>query len=126
MKTIVFCALQTLLGLIAIAAGLAKFAGVGWMVGPLEIIGLGHGFVLTVGTVEIIAGLCMLVPRAGMAGAMLLSAMMVVLLGAAAIQSVAHRVELPKLTGECSHRSVQRSCGNHANPTHAQERRWSI
>ena len=68
-KTISIYAAQILLGMIAIAAGYAKLSGAGVMVHHLHAIGLGPGFLLIAGTCEIVAGLCLLLPRGGILGA---------------------------------------------------------
>jgi uncharacterized membrane protein YphA (DoxX/SURF4 family) len=72
MTTIAFYALQVLMGLIALAAGYAKLSGVSAMVQPFELIGLGQGFQAAAGSLEIVAGLCLLFPRSGLIGAVLL------------------------------------------------------
>jgi uncharacterized membrane protein YphA (DoxX/SURF4 family) len=80
-KTISIYAAQVLLGAIAMAAGYAKLTGAGLMVHQFEAIGLGHGFLTVAGTAEIIAGLCLLMPRGGILGALLLTCVMVGALG---------------------------------------------
>jgi uncharacterized membrane protein YphA (DoxX/SURF4 family) len=80
-KTVSIYASQILLGMIAIAAGYAKLSGTGLMVHQLQMLGLGQGFLMIAGTAEIVAGLCLLLPRGGIAGALLLTAVMVGALG---------------------------------------------
>ena len=80
-KTISIYAAQILLGMIAIAAGYAKLSGAGVMVHHFHAIGLGPGFLLAAGTCEIIAGLCLLLPRGGILGAFLLASATVGALG---------------------------------------------
>jgi uncharacterized membrane protein YphA (DoxX/SURF4 family) len=80
-KTISIYAAQILLGVIAIAAGYAKITGAGVMVHQFQAIGLGHGFLVVAGTAEILAGLCLLLPRGGILGAVLLACVMVGALG---------------------------------------------
>ena len=80
-KTISIYAVQILLGVIAIAAGYAKLTGAGLMVQQFQTIGLGQGFLTVAGTAEIIAGLCLLLPRGGILGAVLLTCVMVGALG---------------------------------------------
>jgi uncharacterized membrane protein YphA (DoxX/SURF4 family) len=80
-KTISIYAAQILLGMIAIAAGYAKLNGAGLMVHQFQAIGLGHGFLMAAGTAEILAGLCLLLPRGGVLGAVLLAGVMVGALG---------------------------------------------
>jgi uncharacterized membrane protein YphA (DoxX/SURF4 family) len=80
-KTISIYAAQILLGVIAIAAGYAKLTGSGLMVQQFQAIGLGQGFLMVAGTAEIVAGLCLLLPRGGILGAVLLTSVMVGALG---------------------------------------------
>ena len=80
-KTISIYAAQILLGMIAIAAGYAKLTGTGLMVQQFQAIGLGQGFLMVAGTAEIVAGLCLLLPRGGILGAVLLTCVMVGALG---------------------------------------------
>jgi uncharacterized membrane protein YphA (DoxX/SURF4 family) len=80
-KTISIYAAQILLGVTAIAAGYAKLAGAGLMVQQFQAIGLGHGFLMVAGTAEIAAGLCLLSPRGGILGALLLTSVMIGALG---------------------------------------------
>jgi uncharacterized membrane protein YphA (DoxX/SURF4 family) len=80
-KTISIYAAQILLGVIAIAAGYAKLTGAGLMVHQFQAIGLGQGFLTVAGTAEIVAGVCLLLPRGGILGALLLTSVMVGALG---------------------------------------------
>lgn len=80
-KTISIYAAQILLGMIAIAAGYAKLSGAGVMVHHFHAIGLGPSFLLVAGTCEIVAGLCLLLPRGGVLGAFLLASVTVGALG---------------------------------------------
>ena len=80
-KTISIYAAQILLGAVAIAAGYAKLTGTGEMVQQFQAIGLGQGFLMMAGTAEIAAGLCLLSPRGGIIGALLLTCVMVGALG---------------------------------------------
>ena len=82
MTTITFYALQVLIGLIALAAGCAKLSGMSVMIQPFELIGLGQGFRLAAGSLEIVGGLCLLFPRSGLVGAVLLTSVMISTLGA--------------------------------------------
>ena len=72
MKTIALYGLQMLVGLVALAAGYAKLTGMGFMAEPFAMIGLGKTFLMVAGVVEILAGLCLLFPRSGVVGAVLL------------------------------------------------------
>ena len=80
-KTVSIYAAQILLGMVAIAAGYAKLTGTGLMVQQFQAIGFGQGFLMVAGTAEIAAGLCLLSPRGGILGAVLLASVMVGALG---------------------------------------------
>jgi putative oxidoreductase len=56
-----------------VVAGGAKLAGVDIMVQKFDLVGLGHSFRILVGSLEIIGGLCLLVPRTGVLGATLVA-----------------------------------------------------
>jgi uncharacterized membrane protein YphA (DoxX/SURF4 family) len=83
MKIMAIYAVQILLALVFLLAGAAKFAGASIMVQPLAAIGLGDAFRFAAGALELIGGLCLLLPRAAMLGAVLLSCTAVMLAGAA-------------------------------------------
>ncbi len=80
--TIVFYAVQVLVGLIALAAGYAKLSGMSVIVQPFELMGLGQGFQSAIGSIEIVGGLCLLFPRSGLIGAVLLISVTISTLGA--------------------------------------------
>ena len=80
-KTVSIYAAQILLGTIAIAAGAAKLSGSGLMVQQFQMLGIGQVFLTIAGTIEIAAGLCLLLPRGGILGAVLLAGVMVGALG---------------------------------------------
>jgi len=82
MKTIALYGLQMLVGLVALAAGYAKLTGMGFIAEPFAMIGLGQTFLVLAGTAEILAGLCLLFPRSGVVGALLLTSVMVGTMGA--------------------------------------------
>ena len=82
MKTIALYGLQMLVGLVALAAGYAKLTGMGFIAEPFAMIGLGKTFLVLAGTAEILAGLCLLFPRSGVLGALLLTSVMVGTMGA--------------------------------------------
>ena len=88
MKTIALYGLQMLVGLVALAAGYAKLTGMDFVAEPFAQIGLGQTFLMIAGTVEILAGLCLLFPRSGVVGAVLLATVMVGTMGA----SVGHAI----------------------------------
>ena len=113
-KTISIYAAQVLLGVIAIAAGYAKMTGAGVMVQQFHTLGLGQGFLTVAGAAEIIAGLCLLLPRGGILGAVLLAGVMVGALGvtvghvASAVAQPHHATALTA-TGFSSHESVDQA-----------------
>jgi hypothetical protein len=80
-KTISIYGAQVLLGIVAIAAGYAKVSGASFMVEPFQMLGLGDGFLFAAGCAEIAAGFCLLLPRGGILGAVLLACVMVGTLG---------------------------------------------
>ena len=80
-KTASIYAAQILLGVIALAAGYAKLTGAGLMVQQFHTLGIGQAFLTIAGTVEIGAGLCLLLPRGGILGAVLLAGVMIGALG---------------------------------------------
>src|ERR1043166_7704052 len=82
MKTIALYGLQMLVGLVLLAAGYAKLTGMGFVAEPFAMIGLGKTFLILAGTAEVLAGLCLLFPRSGVIGALLLATVMVGTLGA--------------------------------------------
>jgi uncharacterized membrane protein YphA (DoxX/SURF4 family) len=91
MKTIALYGLQMLVGLVALAAGYAKLTGMGFMAEPFAMIGLGNTFLMIAGTVEILAGLCLLFPRSGVIGAVLMATVMVGTMGASLGHIISHR-----------------------------------
>jgi uncharacterized membrane protein YphA (DoxX/SURF4 family) len=93
-KTIAIYGVQVLLGIVALASGYAKLTGMDIMVHHFEALGLGTGFRMIAGSAEILAGLCLLLPRGGVVGAVLLSAVMVGALGVT-IGQVASAVAAP-------------------------------
>jgi uncharacterized membrane protein YphA (DoxX/SURF4 family) len=80
-KTISIYGAQILLGMIAIAAGYAKVTGMGFMIHQFHALGIGQTFLFVAGCAEIAAGLCLLLPRGGIVGAVLLACVMVGTLG---------------------------------------------
>ena len=98
MKTIALYGLQMLVGLVALAAGYAKLTGMGFMAEPFAMIGLGKTFLMIAGTVEVLAGLCLLFPRSGVVGAVLLATVMVGTMGASVGTAISQRGEAQQFT----------------------------
>lgn len=98
MKTITLYGLQMLVGLVALAAGYAKLTGMGFMAEPFAMIGLGKTFLLCAGVAEILAGLCLLFPRSGVIGAVLMATVMVGTAGASLGTAISHRNDAPQMT----------------------------
>ena len=101
-------AVQILLGLVFIAAGCAKLLGSDLMVQEFELIGLGQGFRLVVGTVEMAGGVCLFVPRAAACGAVLIGCVTIGATGAmvghaAKLASARLGAEMPALAGSKKH-----------------------
>jgi uncharacterized membrane protein YphA (DoxX/SURF4 family) len=95
MKTIVLYGLQMLVGLVALAAGYAKLTGMGFVAEPFAMIGLGKTFLMLAGAVEVLAGLCLLFPRSGVVGALLLATVMVGTMGASVGHAISTRGDQP-------------------------------
>jgi uncharacterized membrane protein YphA (DoxX/SURF4 family) len=91
MKTIALYGLQMLVGLVALAAGYAKLTGMGFIAEPFAMIGLGQTFLMIAGIAEIVAGLCLLFPRSGVLGALLLTSVMVGTMGASLGHVISNR-----------------------------------
>src|SRR4051812_15873625 len=94
-KTASIYAAQILLGVIAMAAGYAKLTGAGLMVQQFQMLGIGQSFLTIAGAAEIVAGLCLLLPRGGILGAVLLAGVMVGALGIT-LGNVASAVAQPR------------------------------
>ena len=90
MKAIGLYGLQMLVGLVALAAGYAKLTGMGFMAEPFAMIALGKTFLMIAGTVEILAGLCLLFPHSGAIGAVLLVIVMFGTMGASLGTAISH------------------------------------
>ena len=91
MKTIALYGLQALVGLVALAAGYAKLTGMSFVAEPFAMIGLGQTFLTAAGVAEVLAGLCLLFPRSGVVGAVLLATVMVGAMGASLGHVISHR-----------------------------------
>lgn len=107
MKTIALYGLQMLVGLVALAAGYAKLTGMGFMAEPFAMIGLGNGFLMIAGTVEILAGLCLLFPRSGVVGAVLLATVMVGTMGASLGTAISQRGDATQFVSQTFRTAVQ-------------------
>jgi hypothetical protein len=98
MKTIALYGLQMLVGLVALAAGYAKLTGMGFMAEPFAMIGLGQTFLTAAGVAEVLAGLCLLFPRSGVVGAVLLATVMIGTMGASLGHVISHRSDDVQMT----------------------------
>ena len=106
MKTIALYGLQMLVGLVALAAGYAKLSGMGFMAEPFAMIGLGQTFLTIAGSAEIVAGLCLLFPRSGVVGAVLLVTVMVGTAGASLGTLISHHGEAAPLAASQTFRTA--------------------
>jgi hypothetical protein len=70
----------------------------GFMAEPFAMIGLGQTFLTIAGTAEIVAGLCLLFPRSGVVGAVLLTTVMVGTAGASLGTVISHRGDATQFT----------------------------
>ena len=100
MKTIGIYVLQALAGAAALAAGCASIAGADLMVRQFDAMGLGPSFRLLAASIELVAGLTLIIPRAGALGAVVLVCLMVATAGAtvghlATLRPVTERASLP-------------------------------
>jgi len=99
MKTITLYGLQMLVGFVALAAGYAKLTGMGFVAEPFAMIGLGKTFLMLAGGAEILAGFCLLFPRSGVVGALLLATVMVGTMGASVGHAISrHGAEQPAMS----------------------------
>jgi uncharacterized membrane protein YphA (DoxX/SURF4 family) len=98
MKTIALYGLQALVGLVALAAGYAKLTGMDFVAEPFAMIGLGKVFLTIAGSIEIIAGLCLLFPRSGVVGAVLMATVMFGTMGASLGHVISHRGDATQMT----------------------------
>jgi len=90
MTIIALYSFQALIGILFLAAGSAKLAGMEFMSEPFALIGLGRSVLILAGSVEIVAGICLLFPRAGALGAVLVTILMVGTAGVIAAYAVTH------------------------------------
>lgn len=77
MNTIAIYGLQAAMGAIGVAAGAAKLAGLPVMAEAFGLLGFGPSFLMLAGAVEVVAGLCLLMPRGGVIGAVLMASVVV-------------------------------------------------
>src|SRR5215510_2276553 len=73
MKSRGFYGLQVVAGSLFIAAGAAKLVGMDLMVQQFDMVGIGQWFRLFAGSIEIVGGLLLFIPRAAFVGALLVS-----------------------------------------------------
>lgn len=106
MKTITLYGLQMLVGLVALAAGYAKLTGMSFMAEPFAMIGLGNTFLMIAGSVEILAGLCLLFPRSGVIGAVLMASVMVGTMGASLGHVISNRGDASQFTVSQTYRTA--------------------
>jgi hypothetical protein len=97
MKTITIWALQLSVALAVLALGIAKVSGADIMVTLFDGLGFGPSLRLVIGAVEILAGLCLLVPQAAVVGAALLVCLSFGVMGITVAQ-LAHAQERPAAT----------------------------
>ena len=86
------------MGLVALAAGYAKLTGMDFVAEPFAMIGLGKTFLTVAGAAEILAGLCLLFPRSGVIGAVLMATVMVGTMGASLGHVISHRGDATQMT----------------------------
>jgi uncharacterized membrane protein YphA (DoxX/SURF4 family) len=113
-KTIAIYGAQVVIGVIALASGYAKLSGMDFVVHHFEMLGLGQGFRMIAGSAEVLAGLCLLLPRGGILGALLLTSVMVGALGVT-IGHIASSVAAPAYAQQytvSTHQAVAGSCLN--------------
>ncbi len=100
MKATGIYVLQALSGAVALAAACASLAGADMMVQQFDAMGLGPPFRLLAGSIELVAGLTLIIPRTGALGAVILACLTVATAGAtlghfATLRPVTERVSLP-------------------------------
>src|SRR5256885_4358191 len=75
MTIIALYSFQVFIGVLFLAVGYAKLAGMEFMSEPFAMMGLGKSALVLAGLVEMVAGSCLLFPRAGPVGAVLVGAL---------------------------------------------------
>lgn len=116
MKTIALYGLQALVGVVALAAGYAKLTGMGFMVEPFAMVGIGKGVLMVAGAVEILAGLCLLFPRSGAVGAVLLACVMVGTVGASLGTVISHRGDTQFTVSQTFRTTIQQDAAGTVEP----------
>jgi uncharacterized membrane protein len=111
MKTITICGLQVLLALVVLAAGTAMVTGADIMVRAFDGLALCSTFRLVVGSVEILAGLCLLAPRSAAAGAAVLACLTIAVMGFSMIQMASGSSDLVLAHAEAAARIHQAMVG---------------
>ena len=97
MKTITIWSLQVSVALVVLAFGIAKVSGADLMMTLFDGLGFGPSLRLVIGAVEILAGLCLLVPQASIVGAALLVCLSFGVMGVA-VANLAQVHERPAAT----------------------------
>ena len=93
MTIIALYAVQVFIGILFLAAGYAKLAGVEFMLERFAMVGLGKSAVMVVGCLEIVSGVFLLFPRAGLVGAALVGALMLGTVGTIATYTISHGID---------------------------------
>jgi hypothetical protein len=128
MKTVAVCGMQITLALIIAGAGATLVSGVDVMARVLD--GLGHGTWprLLIGTAEIVAGVCMLIPRSALFGVAVLMSLSLGVSGViildpatarnrfAAASSLTDERFDSSIAGGCRTASPATSCGLRRSP----------
>jgi len=86
MTIIALYAFQIFIGILFLAAGYAKLTGMEFMSEPFAAMGLGKSALVLAGSVEMFAGVCLLFPRAGAIGAVLVGVLMI-----GTVATISHR-----------------------------------
>ena len=94
MTIIALYAVQVFIGILFLAAGYAKLESLEFMLERFAMVGLGKSAVMVVGCLEIVSGVFLLFPRAGLVGAVLVSgALMLGTVGTIATYTISHGID---------------------------------